>query len=144
MSARLGGNSATWPAACLVLVLTVGLVVVPSGIAAKSRRPKGSVSVSHVTAAGATVNALINPEGSSTQYAVWVRVVPECVKEGCEIAYEERVIAEGTVPAGKPRSVRTRAELEPEQPCTVWVEMINASGETVSRKVRFKTKPGRR
>ncbi len=136
-----------WSAWVLGACMTLALVLPPAGIAAtKPERPHARVSVSHITADSATVTAVIDPNGAATEYLVWQRVVPECAKQqpSCEIAFEERVIGEGTIAAGKAQKVIITLELGPEQPCTVWVEASNSMGETVSRSVHFKTPPERR
>lgn len=132
-----------------LLAMTLGLLLVAAGpaavFAASSAPAISNERAKQITKSEVTLEAVINPDGSETQYAFWVvgRCHPKCTKP------EERVVGSGTLPAGNERRKvgAEIAHLEKNSEVIYWIVATNASGTTESHHRKFRTgrkEPGAR
>jgi hypothetical protein len=99
-----------------------------------------SVSVSHITKTGATLTAVINPEGTETKYEVELTWKQKCGKRHCE---KYRTAGTGTL-AGANRVERVSVHLTKLKAHTSYLVSFGATNESGSTRFEdengFKTK----
>lgn len=119
-------------------VATVGVLVAPtlSAVAHAGAQAPGppitNVSVSHITKNGATVTAVINPEGSETEYRLELRWQENCGKRHCKGKKAGHLTKTGTLAAAnKERRVSVHvSNLKAETSYSARFTAINSEGET--------------
>jgi hypothetical protein len=100
-----------------------------------------SVSVSRVTQKGATVTAVINPEGRKTKYELLLRFEETCGPPACKPKLGRKVAGMGSLHAsdkGQPVSVRVTG-LQPHKRYSADFYATNSSGATIQNEGKIFT-----
>jgi hypothetical protein len=97
--------------------------------------PITDVSVSHVTKNSATLTAVINPEGTETEYKVELRYKEICGKKHCKGKTIYRTAGTGTLPARVDQERRVTIHASKLKPNTRYFAYFSATNESATTEV---------
>jgi hypothetical protein len=127
----MGLRRGTSLAAALGVLVAVIFSTVAYGAAQRPGPPITDVAVSHITKNGATVTAVINPEGTETEYRLEL-ATEKCAKKHCEGKRAGHLTKTGTLPAvDENRRVSVHlSNLKANTRYSAYFAAINSEGET--------------
>jgi hypothetical protein len=119
-------------AATLGVLVAVAVPAGAYGAAQTPGPPITNVAVSHITKNGATVTAVINPEGSKTEYRLELTSQEKCTKKRCEGGKAGHLTKTGTLPAvNEDRRVSIHlSKLKADTHYSASFAAVNSEGET--------------